>query len=239
GCWYRVRAFGPGGESWGIDERFIAASGDGLHFKTDLEQIYDLAFHKGYAFADGRRLRCRALGVDSGYAARLDEVKALAQRPGVVMTKGMSNMQWSWKRERASPYRMSDNVRDLMLVNVDHYKSKLHRLVRLPEDHQQAYHFHRQTPDWVFLHICNEQQTIQRHKSGKRKGRSVMVWTVRYEGAPNHILDTEVIILAIADHLAVSLLAAETQPIGLIDAQARRPTPTRPRKGAGGLGSSI
>lgn len=238
GVWYRARAFGSGGESWGIDERFISPIGHGRKFQQDLEQAFKLAFVQGYPFADGRVMRCRAQAVDSGYALRRDEVNAYAMQPGVVLMKGMNEKQWGWRHEVAAPYRMSDNVRDLMLVNVDTYKSKLHRLIRLPEDHEQAYHFHRQTPDYVFIHICNETQNIKRHKSGKRKGRSYATWETRYDGAPNHILDDEVYILALADRLGVSLIQPDAQPIGVVTPtkQATKPPPPSPR---GGFGNSI
>ncbi|MEM1207782.1 MAG: terminase gpA endonuclease subunit [Planctomycetota bacterium] len=240
GVWYRARAFGSGGESWGIDEEFITPIGTGRHVQNDLEQAYKRAFLDGYRFADGRRMLARAQAVDSGYAVRLDEVKQYAMRPGVVLIKGMSQKQWGWRHEVAAPYRMSDQVRDLMLVNVDHYKSKVHRLIRLPEDHEQAFHFHRQTLDLVFTQICNEHETIRRHKSGKRKGRSYSAWEPRYDGAPTHLLDDEVYLLALADRLAVARIRPDALPIGVVNNDPRRKPQNSPPPSPGvGFGSSI
>lgn len=222
GVWFRVRAVGARGRSMGIFETFLTHQGAGNERVTDLQQAYALAFYNGFALErdpateradDGgasRRgdcpgpvapvlVRCRALAVDSGYAARLDEVMEFAELPGVCAVKGETGKRYAYDSGSRDPFRRSKNVRNLYLLNVDHYKSKIHRRIRLAPSNPQAYGFHRDTSDEFLRHICSEHQVAEVVKSGRRKGRPTMVWRLKVEGVPNHGLDNEVYIEFLAD----------------------------------------
>lgn len=174
-------------------------------------------------------VRCRALAIDSGYAGRLDEVMAFADLPGVVAVKGESAKRYAYEHHAGDPFRRSKNVRNLFLLNTDHYKSKIHRLARIPEDAAQAWHLHRDTSDDTIAQLCSEHQVIELVKSGRRKGRPLAVWRLRQEGRPNHLLDTEVYLAFLADLFHADLLTPAGEWAASDVLNAKPPTTTAPK----------
>lgn len=228
-CYYTIRCHGAGEETWGIDEGELHSQGIGPDRVVDLDLAYRLAFETGFPTrrtldylrakygpdAAGllmqperltdedlqyiQLMRCRALAVDSGYAARLDEVKTFAQRPGVAMIKGQSSQQYGWRRQAGDPFRRSDQQADLFLVNVDHYRERIHRRLRLAEDHPQAFHLCRDASDEYVEHLCAMHQTLETVTSGRRKGQRELAWRLRTQGARKDKLDCEIYGLFVAD----------------------------------------
>lgn len=260
------RAHGPGGESWLIDEGQLYSIGEGDTYERDLDRAYALAFHHGvptqrtveyfqqkYGHADMPQefdpadldhvqlVRCRAMAVDSGYAARLEEVQTFCKQPGVAMIKGQDAKQFGWKRQAGDPFRISDNQEDLYLVNVWHYRERIHRLLRLPDDHPSAFHIHTQTSDDYIAHLCSMYQALEVEKKGRNKGKRRVVWRLRNEGARKDKLDCEVYGMFLADLFGVINLRhdqaiAEVDLITLTTAPVRRKRRRRPPT-SGGLGS--
>jgi len=269
-CYFIRRAHGPGEESWGVDDGELYTVGEGKNRKTDLEQAYDLAFRTGVptqrtieyfrqkyghthwqlpakiAPEDMKHVqlvRCRALAVDSGYAARLEEVRRFAQLPGVAYVKGQSADQFGWKRQAGDPFRRSDNQADLYLLNVWHYRERIHRRLRLPDDHPQAFHIHMEATDDYISHLCSMYQALETIKTGKKRGLREIVWRLKSEGARKDKFDCEVYAMFLADLYRVIDLRhdqaiAETDLMTLTP-PAPRPANRRKRNRPGDMGAGF
>lgn len=220
--YYVIRAWGPSEESWLIREGTI----------EQFWHLYELAFHTGFPIVglDGQRMRCRALGIDSGYAARLDEVYEFGRRPGVVLMKGVQSADYRTRPSKIEHMpRGGTHPLSLILhhVNTHLFKEKVHRLANVPPGQPGHWHLHSEATDEYLKQFTAEKQVLE-NVSGKRGGRRQLVWKPKTEGAPNHFLDCEVYAAALADILSLPLLTAEHPRQEVLDASGE------PAPGSGG-----
>lgn len=204
-----VRGWGVGETSW------IIAHGTCENF----DQLYELAFFGGFPVLNvaGARMRCHSLAIDSGY--RTDEVYMFGKRPGVVVVKGVERADYRVKPSKIEYQPQGGTEQEsilLYVVNTSLFKSKIHRLARLPLDYPGAWHLNRGTTDDYIQQFCSEHQTWATAKRGKRRGRRELVWETKTESAPNHYLDCEVYGAALADILRLWTLQADTPVTGLM-----------------------
>jgi phage terminase large subunit GpA-like protein len=203
---YVVRAWGPWETSWLVEHGTAET----------LDQVYEIAFYTGYPIIgeQSRLIRCHMLAIDRQY--RKDEVLSFAKRPGVVAVAGRTNVDFRTKPFKnefmPSGRTLPDSVR-VFHVNTDLFKSKLHRLAKLPAGTPGAFHLHRETTIEYIKQFTAEHQVLKRIAS-RRGARRELVWTTVTEGAPNHALDAEVYCAALADLCRVPLLRDHSPRVG-------------------------
>lgn len=223
---YAIRA-------WGVGERsHLVRHGTVETF----EALYQIAFHTGFPLLgdDKQLVRCYALGVDTGYAARIDEAYAFARRPGVVAMKGVDSADYRTRptqiehlpRGGTKPFGVT-----LQLVNTSLFKTKVHRLANLPADDPAAWSIHRDATDEYLKQFTNEHQVWETHKDARKRrraGRRRLIWQTKTEGARVDYLDCEVYGAALADILNVPLLRDDSPLQGTLVRSLPRPGARRP-----------
>ena len=217
--WYVVRAFGAGGRSAKVSCGKVYPTRRGMGYlpelhndldpdakpRTDLQKVYDLAFSHGFGIrgdGENRRMRVRHIVVDSGASVRRDEVNQFGRRPGVMLCKGQGEAQW--KFSSGDPFRMSENIQGLLLINRDNYIGRIHRLARLSEEDPESWNINTDTPEVYLDHITSQVLVREKVKQGRRKGQFSYVWRNRNPGARRDLLDCEVYLHALGDFAGVT-----------------------------------
>lgn len=231
--WYLWRAFGPGLESWLIDYGSLEVTAD--DYPAAFDRVYQAGLVDGWPVA-GSTLRQRAYGlaVDSGY--RPDEVYEFAKRPGVVATKGYDLANYRVKQTNTADRQGA--AMHLWLVNTRTMKDRLQRLLKVPAGQPGQMHLHAKTSPAYFDHLTAE------HLAPRPSNPRIRTWQLKTARRPNHLLDCEVGILALAEALeqrreiSLGQLTSDADPIGRYDPEpepAARPDPpakkpARPRR---------
>lgn len=191
--YYILRAYGPGEESW------LVRAGTAETF----EDLYQILFETDYPVIGGHApLRCQAAAADTRY--RQDEVFdwAYDHDPLVYAVQGHQELEDRYKpRPREFyPHQARRDPRSMLVyaVNTSFYKSKLHRLARMPEGSPGGWHLHADTSEEYLRQFTAEHQVWRRRKGDKR---SILRWEPKREGLANHYLDCEVYCAALADIL--------------------------------------
>lgn len=215
--YYTIRAWGAFEESWLIRHGTV----------TTHDQLYDIAFHAGFPVI-GRpdvRLRCHALAIDSRYEQ--DQVYEFARRPGVYPVKGEQSADYRHKARKVEHFADGRPVPwGLMvyLVNTAYFKSKITRLMNLPEGQPGHWHLHTDTTTEYLQHVTNEHQ--KRLPVGPRhRKRYELVWTPKTDGARVDWFDCEVYGAALADLFNVPLLREDSPMEGLMAPGNMPPAP--------------
>ena len=225
--YYVIRAIGPGEESWLVQEGTITTG-------EQFNQLYQLAFYTGFPVAghDGLEIRCRCLGVDSGYAARLDEVYEFGELPGVLVMKGQGSPDYRTKPSKIdwTPAGRRD-PRSLVIhhVNTSLFKEKAHRHANIAPGNPGYWHLNRDTSMEYCKQFTAEKQVLE-NASGKRGGRRQLVWKPKTEGAPNHWLDTEVYVQGLVDILHLGNLKESDERQCVIAGESGEQKPRRARR---------
>jgi phage terminase large subunit GpA-like protein len=196
--YYAIRGWGLGEESWLIRRGTVETF-------EELDVVLFLTDYPGQDAAHRVRLIC----IDSGY--RTEEVYGWARRhlEHVRPIKGYEHLA------SGLPMRNSLIDRDargqpikggmsLWSLDVDHYKTKLNRVIHTEPGDAGEWHLPAlQEDDPYFDHLTSEQKITVREKV---TGRVHEEWTLVADGRANHYLDCEVYNLAAADMLKVYLL---------------------------------
>ncbi len=243
--WYLFRAFGPNQESWLIQYGTMEVTGD--DYPSTFDALYEMAMRRGWPVKgeDNLRMRAYAIAVDSGY--RPDEVYEFARQPGVIPTKGHDIADYRIRANEVEGKKRPDPLR-LWHVNTKVFKDRLQRLIKQPDDADGGWHLHAETTGEYVQHLTAE------HLKGRRSNPKIKTWQPITDGRPNHLLDCEAGVLALAEALEqraeLSLMAmvatdprvgafrSDGHPIGAAPKPA--PKKRRPRKrsdwldGAGG-----
>lgn len=188
--YYTIWGFGPGEESWLVRHGTC----------EDFALFYEIAFGTEYKYeGDGPGLTCERAAIDTRY--RRDEVLNFCERsaPEVLPFFGFDTMNDRWV-PFGTEWRPTGgrDTRSLMAykINTAFFKTKVHRLARLPKDHPGTMHLHGATAEEFFRQFTAEELTWERKKKLKR---SIQVWKPKREGLPNHYLDCTVYAFALAD----------------------------------------
>ncbi len=225
---YIIRAFGPFMSSWPIRE---GAAGS-------LDELYHIAFHTGFPIlglnddnSDGTPtlIRCHAMAIDSRY--RKSEVYPFAERPGVVLVKGVDEADTALK---AFPLRRLPNGQAdptaprYQQVDTSYFKGLITRHLAIPRDQRGYFGIHRDASDAYLKHITNEHQVREQIKQGRRAGQYHFVWKPKTAGSPVDLWDCEVYCFALAQLLNVPLMRPDAERVGVMGAAPKRP-PRRAR----------
>lgn len=236
--WYLFRAFGPNLESWLIDYGTIEVSMD--DYPATFDRLYE-TMRAGWPVKgdDSLRMRAYAVAVDSGY--RPDEVYEFARRPGVIATKGHDIADYRIRVAQVEGKKRPDPL-SLYHLNTKVFKDRLQRLIKTADDEAGGWHLHCETtPEYVA-------QLTAEHLKGRRSNPKIKTWQPITDGRPNHLLDCEAGVLALAEALEqrgeISLLAMTTNDpqFGLhrgdgrrVGGEAKSKKSKRRRRGGGWL----
>lgn len=211
--WYVIRAWGVRGESWLIRCGRV----------ENWEALRWVLYESHYLAAGTQDLvPMSQVLIDAGY--RADEVFGFCRWTGSQAVRGESRATRGCTVTRHQ--HADGTVSPLVLIDVDYYKAKLHRLIRTRDGDPGAWHLPDDVSEEYYRHLVAEQRV--RH-TDKKSGRTRFLWKVLSSGAANHLLDCEVYALAAAELLQVEYRFQHTPQRGAKTNEALQTETASPR----------
>lgn len=221
GFWFRVRAFGPDGVSWGIDEGQLGTWGEVEH----------LLFQREFLTADGKPFHIWRAGIDIGGTKDVGNLISRSEETVIWVSKNQFRLHGRIFACKGSSHAMAAPVgfksgREAhpsgkvakygvkpVLIDTDYFKGEFHRRLQCARDQEEcAAYLHAETEEWYAQQILAEVK--------KKRPNGDYEW-VRVK-PDNHMLDCEIGILAMADK---GLFGG----IRRFEGQERPPTPQVPK----------
>lgn len=222
--WYSVRAFGPAMESWLVEYGQLQVMNQ--QFEVTLNRFYQRAVTTGWPVAgsdDGDRMRAYAIAVDSGF--RTDDVYRFARNPGVIPLKGHQTADFRVRVSQVE-HRNVHGAIHLYHCNVKAMRDRLQRLIRGGGEGMGRW--------WIHADASREyiSQMTSEHLVNRSRQSTTKVWRPKSQGRPNHLLDCETYILALAEAIemrgeySVAAVTEDWPAVGVTPGRPRRsPTP--------------
>lgn len=194
--WFSVHGFGYGEECWLIRAVRLESWTDVINEVMNTLYKYQ---------SGGNTLPIRMCAIDARY--RTDEVYKVCRRYPDKMRAVMGSASLAGVPFKAT--RIDKHPKTGMVIKggltvwriyVDHYKDKASRMMSAEPDEPGNYHLPVDVSPDTIQQLCNEIKIVKRNK---RTGATEETWKPVYDGAPNHIWDTLIYILALADMLRV------------------------------------
>jgi phage terminase large subunit GpA-like protein len=125
---YEIVGWGKGRESWGIEYGMI----DGDPREGDVWQVLDqIVWSRTFLTSDGKKMRCRKIAVDSGYAADFVYNWTKSRQPRAIAIKGMGGLGRPFIIG-AGTYTKGNRAR-LQMIGVDSGKEEIVNRLLVPK----------------------------------------------------------------------------------------------------------